>query len=158
MNQDDFRQITDGQLNLSKAILEAKNIEHLEDNDVLRNFRTAGTLQRASSLEALAGMMSRHTVAIYDMIASPEVLPLEEWTDRITKNINYLLLLKALLVESQPEDAPALPEAHLPYTSTADEQYHTPVYENTFRETYLGTSPTDIPDLPIPGYTDTTEH
>ena len=51
--------------------------------DRLHNFRVAATMQGITPAQALAGMMAKHTVSIYDMCNSE------------TDHINYLLLLAA---------------------------------------------------------------
>lgn len=49
--------------------------------------------------------MAKHTVSIYDMSRANEAFPLELWDEKITDHINYLILLRALLVEEDEEDA-----------------------------------------------------
>ena len=51
---------------------------------------------------ALAGMMSKHVVSLYDMCYSSLLqFDLEQWDEKITDCINYLILLKALIKEEQ---------------------------------------------------------
>lgn len=49
--------------------------------------------------EALAGMMAKHTISVYDMCRSGKDYPIELWNEKITDHINYLLLLKAIVEE-----------------------------------------------------------
>ena len=67
--------------------------------DRLHNFKVAAELQGTTPINALAGMLSKHTVSIYDMCRSSKPYPQEMWDEKITDHINYLLLLKALTVE-----------------------------------------------------------
>lgn len=51
---------------------------------------------------ALAGMMSKHVVSLYDMCYSTLLhFDMEQWDEKITDCINYLILLKALVKEEQ---------------------------------------------------------
>ena len=50
-------------------ILVEKAAEYADDNDRLHNFNVAAELQGITREEALGGMMCKHTVSIYDMIA-----------------------------------------------------------------------------------------
>ena len=66
--------------------------------DRLHNFKIAATLQGITPIQALAGMMSKHTVSINDMCRGGEY-PLGMWDEKIGDSINYLLLLRALVEE-----------------------------------------------------------
>ena len=55
-----------------------------------------------SSDLALAGMMSKHVVSLYDMCYSTLLhFDMGQWDEKITDCINYLILLKALVKEEQ---------------------------------------------------------
>lgn len=73
--------------------------EYATDGDRLHNFKVAAEVQGISPTAALAGMMAKHTVSVYDMIGTGEVYPMELWEEKIKDNINYLFLLWALLHE-----------------------------------------------------------
>ena len=81
--------------------LTAKAKEYASDGDRLHNFKVAAAIQGVSPLEALAGMMAKHTVSVYDMIGSGEVQPMELWEEKIKDSINYHCLLWALLHEDE---------------------------------------------------------
>jgi hypothetical protein len=49
--------------------------------------------------------MSKHTISIFDMGRSKQDFPLEKWDEKITDHINYLILLRALIIEADDEDA-----------------------------------------------------
>ena len=137
MNQNDFRTITDGQLKLCQAVLEAKGNEYAEDSDVFANFRRAGALQYSSVKEALAGMMVKHTVVLYDMLAAVEDFPQEIWIEKITDHINYLLILRAMVAEEAPkEDNESSGEPQLPFPTTDSDTYQTPIYHETAYPSY----------------------
>ena len=73
--------------------------EYATDGDRLHNFKVAADVQGISPTAALAGMMAKHTVSVYDMIGTGEVYPLELWEEKIKDSINYLFLLWAFLHE-----------------------------------------------------------
>ena len=73
--------------------------EYATDGDRLHNFKVAADVQGISPTAALAGMMAKHTVSVYDMIGTGQVYPLDLWEEKIKDNINYLFLLWALLNE-----------------------------------------------------------
>lgn len=75
-----------------------------EDEDRLRNFKMAAILQDIRLGEALAGMMAQHTIFLYDMIHSGKAFTVGEWDEKITDNINYLILLRALIEEKAMRD------------------------------------------------------
>ena len=70
--------------------------------DRLSAFKIAASLQGCTPKAALAGMMSKHVVSLYDMCYSSLLqFDLEQWDEKITDCINYLILLKALIKEEQ---------------------------------------------------------
>ena len=103
MNNEEFHSVVDNQIKTCVEILDSKSSEYAEDGDRLHNFKIAAKLQECSVQQALAGMMAKHTISIYDMCRSNETYPEELWLEKITDSINYLLLLKASLVELQSD-------------------------------------------------------
>ncbi len=89
--------IFDEQIQLCADILKSKAREYSTDEDRLHNFKLAAALQECSMRQALAGIMVKHTVSIYDMCRSDETLSLELWTEKITDHLNYLLLLNVIV-------------------------------------------------------------
>lgn len=104
-----FANILDAQLSECEIILGDKAQEYAEDADRLHNFRVAAALAGCTPEAALAGMMAKHTVSIYDMCTAKDptfTLPL--WKEKITDHINYLILLRAMVEEraaSKPKSA-----------------------------------------------------
>lgn len=105
MNATRFNQVLADQLEKINEILGSKAGEYADDNDRLHNFKASAVLQGITPIEALRGKMAKHTISIYDMIASGKAFPLEKWDEKITDHINYLILLRALVVEEEDEDA-----------------------------------------------------
>lgn len=99
---DEFEKSIEKQLDYCKELLTAKGQEYTAGKeDRLLVFKKAAVMQGVSPKEALAGMMVKHTVSIYDM--SHGDYPIEKWEEKITDHINYLLLLKALIEEENHE-------------------------------------------------------
>ena len=75
------------------------------DGDRLRNFKVAAELQHTTPVKALAGMMAKHTVSVYDLIdkSDEEWIDWKTWYEKIGDSINYLLLLSALIHEVDDE-------------------------------------------------------
>ena len=101
MNTEDFNKIIHEQIERCEATLCKKADEYATD-DMLHNFKVAAGLQDCLPTTALAGMMAKHTVSVYDMIRGLEegtAYPIELWNEKITDSINYLLLLAAAVRE-----------------------------------------------------------
>lgn len=79
-------------------------------DDRLHNFKQAAHLQNITPMQALGGMMAKHTVSVYDMIATGETYPLELWDEKIGDSINYLLLLRAMVEEENKNNPITLKE------------------------------------------------
>lgn len=96
MTTTEMNMIIDEQLNMCKALLVDKGFEYaFAETDRLQAFKTAAAVQNTTPMKALAGMMAKHTISIYDMIEHGVSDPLK-WEEKITDHINYLLLLKCL--------------------------------------------------------------
>lgn len=101
MEQEVFNQHLQYMQQVTVETLIQKAKEYAVDGDRLHNFKVAAAVQGISPMAALAGMMAKHTVSVYDMIGTGETYPMELWEEKIKDNINYLFLLWALLQEEQ---------------------------------------------------------
>lgn len=104
MNSQVFEQLVEEQIDICKKILLTKSHEYATD-DRLHNFKVAAALQKESAKEALAGMMAKHIVSIYDMCRGEKLYSRAMWDEKITDSMNYLLLLKAIVIEDHCEDS-----------------------------------------------------
>jgi len=98
MKTEQFNAIIENQQKRCTDILITKAKEYAT-TDRLHNFKVAAELQMTTPINALAGMLAKHTVSIYDMCRSGQMYPEAVWDEKITDHINYLLLLKALTIE-----------------------------------------------------------
>lgn len=99
MTSDTFESICEEQMDICRGVLFNKAKECAQNDDRLHNFRSAAGMTGDSMQSALSGMMLKHTISVYDMCRSRDTYPLDLWTEKITDHINYLLLLKAVVVE-----------------------------------------------------------
>ena len=83
--------------------LQRKTKEYTGDNpDRLSAFKVAATMQGCTTERALAGMMAKHIVSIYDMCYSDrEHFDMDTWDEKITDTLNYLFLLRAIVEEDE---------------------------------------------------------
>jgi len=102
MNNTKFTEIIENQIQKCKDLLIKKGEEYATE-DRLHNFRSASVLENSTLKAACAGFMAKHTISIYDMCNSDKDFALEQWDEKITDHINYLLLLSAIVKEEKGE-------------------------------------------------------
>jgi len=100
MKTEQFNEIINKQIKRSLDVLVVKAKEYATD-DRLHNFKVAAVLQHETPVQALQGMLIKHTVSINDMCNSGFPYHIEVWNEKITDSINYLLLLSALIRENE---------------------------------------------------------
>lgn len=103
MDNKRFEEVIEDQIQQCRDTLITKAKEYAGDEDRLHNFRAAAGLVGGTGQSALGGMMLKHTVSIYDMLKGPDVYTLAQWEEKIGDHLNYLLLLKALLVDNRDQ-------------------------------------------------------
>lgn len=101
MNSKDFEIVIEEQIEKCKEVLIGKAKEYAQDDDRLHNFKNAAGMMGCDPKEALAGMMAKHTISVYDMCRDGKDHTLVMWNEKITDHINYLLLLKAIVMEEK---------------------------------------------------------
>lgn len=100
-----FNDIVQGQLGRCARLLTGKGHEYAEGAeaderiDRLAHFKKAAALQGETPEQAAFGMLAKHLVSISDMVASGETYRLEQWDEKITDSINYLLIIRAIVEE-----------------------------------------------------------
>lgn len=100
MDQKQFEKVVKEQFKLCSSVLIKKGDEY-STADKLHNFKQAAHIQGSNQQQALAGMLAKHTVSIFDMIRKDENFPMNLWDEKLTDHINYLLLLRAIIVEEK---------------------------------------------------------
>ena len=104
MTQQNFERIVEDQLTLARNLLIIKGQEYSLSEDRLAAFKKAANLQGETVKQALCGMLAKHIVSVYDMAMSNKTFDESRWNEKITDSINYLLLLKAAIVEENHEN------------------------------------------------------
>ena len=108
ITQKEVNAVFDEQVRLCADTLQKKTKEYTgDDTDRLGAFKAAAALQHATPQRALAGMMAKHIISIYDMcFTDRKTFELAVWEEKITDSLNYLFLLKAVIkeeLEHQPD-------------------------------------------------------
>lgn len=99
MTQADFLKVVQKTIEKCTSILESKDSDYTAKNDRLHVFRSAAALTGQTMRSALAGMMLKHTVSIYDMCFDDKMHSVSQWDEKVLDNINYLLLLMAIVYD-----------------------------------------------------------
>lgn len=82
--------------------LAAKHREYASEESDYHNFVVAAELQNCTPERALIGMMDKHVVSVHDLVTmldAGQKLPADYWKEKIGDNINYLLILWAMVNE-----------------------------------------------------------
>lgn len=103
MKSDQFEGVLDAQIKRVRDVLVVKAAEYATE-DRLANFKKAAHLRGCGIPQAIGGMMVKHTVSVFDMIESGKPYSLDMWDEKITDHINYLILLRAALVDNANPD------------------------------------------------------
>lgn len=99
MTTEKFNTIVDDLTNQIKSTLKRKAGEYNLDEDRLSVFKRAAGIQQQTSAQALLGMMTKHVVSIYDYVEGNKKFTEELAREKICDNLNYLILLYAILEE-----------------------------------------------------------
>ena len=106
MKTQDFNNLVEEQFSICKQILEDKGREYAPDDcDRLSAFKTAGSVLHRTPIQALGGQMSKHTISLFEMIEH-NCQDKDLWLEKLTDQINYLLLLKGLIYDSEAPGQP----------------------------------------------------
>ena len=105
ITQKEVNAVFDGQVALCREILQKKTKEYTgDDTDRLGAFKAAAALQHTTPERALAGMLAKHIVSLYDMcFADGMSFDAGTWDEKITDSLNYLFLLKAIVKEGDTD-------------------------------------------------------
>jgi hypothetical protein len=100
MTHDEFNTIFEARVNECRTMLGVKANEYAT-GDRLHNFKVAAELQSCTPAQALGGMLAKHIVSIFDMLAEEDshFVP-EVWSEKLGDALNYLFLLDAVLIDA----------------------------------------------------------
>ena len=99
MDNATFNTIIEAKIEEIRNTLVGKAKEYAADHDRLHNFAVTAEIRDQNLTQALAGMMVKHTVSVYDMINSGEAYSQAMWDEKTGDHLVYLLLLQATIVE-----------------------------------------------------------
>lgn len=110
MNNEEFEVIFEDTVAKAREVLVTKAKEYAKGGDRLHNFKKAGDLKGETPRQALMGMMAKHTVSIYDMAMTTDTFTDAQWHEKIGDELNYLILLLAVIEDekklTQPKVVP----------------------------------------------------
>lgn len=110
MTQSEFREVLNSTFEKSSSVLDSKRAEYTPDADRLDNFKRAAALENVEPITALGGMLAKHTVSVHDYIDRTqrgESFTLKQWDEKIIDVINYMILLRALIIEEESQKTQA---------------------------------------------------
>ena len=138
MNTEQFSEVAAQLLRRCEDTLANKAAEYATE-DRLHNFRVASKMQDITMQEALAGMMAKHTISIYDMCRAGAGVATGLWDEKIVDHINYLILLRAIVHETSERTKPGIPINTLDTTTN-----EAPVVYREHGKNYVAVDPKNI--------------
>jgi len=100
MTQDEFKTVVNEMFTQCCDLLSVKEKEYSDGKDRLVQFKNSGILLYKGPIEALAGMMVKHTTKLYSMLDDDfGTHTREAWEEVLNDHTNYLFLLKAMLID-----------------------------------------------------------
>uniref|UniRef100_A0A6M3JLL1 Uncharacterized protein n=1 Tax=viral metagenome TaxID=1070528 RepID=A0A6M3JLL1_9ZZZZ len=102
MKTEDFLKVVKETIDMCISTLIGKDKEYARNDDKFHNFKRGVSLEAKTPEKVLRGMMTKHVISIYDYIDDLENgidHSLKEWDEKLKDNINYLLILRGLLIE-----------------------------------------------------------
>lgn len=105
MKTEEFNKLVDDTCESIKKVLQKKADEYASADDRLHNFKMAGRSRGKTPLEALDGMMLKHEISFLDIIemSKRKIIPRTLMEEKIGDFINYLILAKGLIIDSNEE-------------------------------------------------------
>jgi hypothetical protein len=105
MDNKEFESIFDGTVSTARALLVEKAKEYASDVDRMHNFKAAAGALNVTPELALRGMSTKHTISVNDMVKNPDNYTMQQWEEKLGDELNYIILLKALVWERLNENA-----------------------------------------------------
>ena len=104
MKIDIFNRLVDSELGYCSQLLIRKGREYAPGEDRLQAFKDAAAISGNTPKQALWGMLTKHLVSIKTMVNSTVDYDMDLWNEKITDSINYLILLKTLVIDEKCEE------------------------------------------------------
>jgi hypothetical protein len=99
-----FKAFVNNRIEQTRNVLDKKSAEYSDgQNDKLYNFKRAAEISGDSIEKALAGMMLKHEVSIWDILEEKRPFNSDMIAEKFGDMINYLILLEAVFTERESE-------------------------------------------------------
>lgn len=107
MTQEKFNVFAKNFVKQTTSVLYAKGKSYaLNHSDRLEHFKRAGRYLDTTPKEACLAQLTKHLISIRDMVCTKEIAKFspEQWDEKIGDAINYLVLLRALVIDEEISD------------------------------------------------------
>ncbi|MEN6445533.1 MAG: hypothetical protein ABFC98_05755 [Candidatus Cloacimonas sp.] len=104
MTYEEFNTMTDAILENCKDVLRLKAGEYANEKDRLCQFKQIAPLINETPEQVLIGMWLKHVQSICEyvnVLSKGKSISIEKWDEKIIDSINYMVLLRGLLVEKE---------------------------------------------------------
>jgi len=110
MTAQQFDMILEQQIVSIRAVLQSKSSDYATGQDRLHNFKSAVPEFGNTASEVCWGYLTKHLVSVRDLTKGIRTGSIEMIDEKIGDAINYLILLKAILIEQIMSSAQPNPQ------------------------------------------------
>ena len=103
MSSEEFQRLLDELDGNSLETLKAKNLMYSSNGDSLHNFRKGGDIIGGTPAQACWGYLTKHLVALRDMVQNDDFHNREDFLEKCQDSINYIRFLWCIGNESRKE-------------------------------------------------------
>lgn len=93
MTSDRFNALLDELEGASVETLKTKNARYSSDGDALHNFKAGGDIMGGTTAQACWGYLTKHLVALRDMVEKNDFKNREDFLEKCQDSINYIRFL-----------------------------------------------------------------
>lgn len=93
MTSDRFNALLDELEGASVETLKTKNARYSSDGDALHNFKAGGDIMGGTTAQACWGYLTKHLVALRDMVEKDNFRNREDFLEKCQDSINYIRFL-----------------------------------------------------------------
>ena len=107
MTHEKFNNFAKNFVKQTTSVLYAKGKSYaLNRNDRLEHFKSAAKYLNTTPQEACLAQLTKHLISIRDMVCANDgtTFSPERWDEKIGDAINYLVLLRAIVIDQEMED------------------------------------------------------
>lgn len=101
MTSEQFDKIVEEQIDSIRAVLKSKAQGYATDDDILHNFKAGAKEFGGVPSQVCWGYLLKHLVSVMDLAKGVRIGSREHIDEKIGDSINYLILLKAILLEGK---------------------------------------------------------